>query len=70
MREQVARCGQPIPLQESSKAVGWVETPTSMTRWLTDVTQGGVHSLRGLVPSGSIDVEAGHELQTGERLRL
>jgi len=67
--EQVAHCGQPI-LTAGKHAVGWIETPTAITPFLTDVTGGGEIEIRPLVPSGAIELSPGDALGPGERIRL
>jgi hypothetical protein len=67
--EQIVSCGRPIHTS-GKHAVGWIETPASITPFLTDVTAGGEVLVAPGVPSGRIELMRGHELRPGERIRL
>lgn len=67
--EEILPCGQPIALA-GAHARGWIQTPTSITPFLTDVSSGGDFALVPSSPSGTISFQHGRELRAGERIRL
>lgn len=67
--EAVAPCGSPLSIS-AQPAWGWIETPTSMTPFRTDISGGGDIAVSGLVPAGIVTFSPGHKLGAGERIRL
>lgn len=67
--ERTEACGRRLETF-GKRPVGWVETPTSVTPFLVDVSAGGEIHVRGLVPSGSVAFQSGRRLGVGERIRL
>jgi hypothetical protein len=51
-------------------AVAWVETSSSISRFVTDVTEGATVSASNLVPRGTVSFPGDRKLRPGERIRL
>jgi len=66
--ELVRACGTPV-LVTGSGAVGWVETDTTITPFVTDVSNGGEVRIAAAVPAGTVAFP-GVMLGPGERIRL
>jgi hypothetical protein len=69
VEEQVAPCGTMIRMS-GKHAVGWIETPTEITPFLTDVTAGGEIEIPRLAPSGVVDLTKWASLGPGQGIRL
>jgi hypothetical protein len=67
--ETTAPCNAGIQTAGGS-AVAWVETSSSITPFMTDVTGGGSLDVRDLVPRGVVTFPHDRELGAGERIHL
>jgi len=68
-RELVARCGNPIALS-GKRPSGWIETPSSITPFLTEISAPGEIQISVLIPSGRVTVPPDSDFPAGERIRL
>jgi hypothetical protein len=67
--ESIVPCGTAVEVAAHG-TVGWIETASEITPYLTELSAGGSFAIPTLVPAGRLVFPPGHVLSSGERIRL